>query len=76
MELESPSWSRGERPRSKVGAGNGDRRPEGVRWVHRSEEPLATRRDPAKSRGTLEAASLLGGEGTQLVNEPKNKVRR
>jgi len=69
-ELESPSWSPGEKLGSKVGVGNGDRRPEGVRWVHRSEEPLVTRRDPAKSRGTEEAASLDGGEGAQLVDEP------
>jgi RNA-directed DNA polymerase len=72
-ELESPSWSRGERLRSKVGAGNGDRRPEGVRWAQRSEEPPVTRRDPTKSRGTERQASLEGGEGAQLVDEPQTK---
>lgn len=50
-KLAKPSWSRGERPRSKVGAGNSTEDQRVAAGLISSSEPLVMRWDPAESRG-------------------------
>lgn len=57
LELEKLVGSLGETPRSKVGAGNGDRRPAGGRGARSNDEPSVTRGDPATSRAVVADAS-------------------
>ena len=72
LELVKPSWPRGETPRSKVGVGNGVRRPEGGRWVRRSEEPPVTRRD-ARHRAAATGVRASACKGTRLVEVPQTR---
>jgi len=69
-KLVKPSWPRGESPRSKVGPGNRDRRPEGGRWARQSEEPLVMRGDPATSGAGPGTASPGSGKGARLIDIP------
>ncbi len=72
LELVKPSWPRGETSRSKVGAGNGDRRPEGGRWARQSEEPPVTRRD-ARLQRSGDRGRAPACKGAWLVEEPRTR---